>query len=160
MNGVCYRSEAQMEGTARMLKNTHTHAHTCACKQAMSDQEGPQGVVEALSSSGAVSTWFMAHVYELLGAVPLGPAAGGSGGGGGGGRRSKAVPVLARPLPLSGGDQSNLWGLLCGCAVCCNACVPLMRTRAFLFWIPRVQSRLCAGRGGDHGHAAAVGETT
>lgn len=80
--------------------------------QAMSDQEGPQGVVEALSSSGAVSTWFMAHVYELLGAVPLGPAAGGSGGGGGGGRRSKAVPVLARPLPLSGGDQAEYWRLL------------------------------------------------
>jgi len=73
----------------------------------MSDQEGPQGVVEALSSSGAVSTWFMAHVYELLLAVPLAPAAAAAGG-----RRGGALPVLARPLPLSGGDQvSRGWGL-------------------------------------------------
>jgi len=45
-----------------LLCNTHL--------QAISDQDGPQGVVEALSGSGAVSTWFMAHMYELLRAVP------------------------------------------------------------------------------------------
>ena len=76
--------------------------------QAMADQDGTQGVVEALSSSGAVSTWFMAHVYELLQAVPLAPAASGAGRG-----RKGGLAVLERPLPLSGGDQVCVW--LCGC---------------------------------------------
>lgn len=100
--------------------------------QALSDQDGPQGVIEALSSSGAVSTWFMAHVYEVLHAIPQGPGSGsylGSAGssllasvGNGGpassshvsaGRRKGGLAVLERPLPLSGGDQVRV--CLCAC---------------------------------------------
>lgn len=46
-----------------------------------------QRVVEVLSSSGAVSPWFMAHMYEVMRAAP---------------RTSTSID---RPLPLFGGDQ-------------------------------------------------------
>ena len=58
--------------------------------QAMVELE-VQRVVEVLSSSGAVSPWFMAHMYEIMKASA------------GGGQR--AASVIERPLPLFGGDQ-------------------------------------------------------
>lgn len=49
-----------------------------------------QRVVEVLSSSGAVSPWFMAHAYELMRGVP------------------RAKEAIERPLELFGGDQVRL----------------------------------------------------
>ena len=46
-----------------------------------------QRVVEVLSSSGAVSPWFMAHMYEVMRAAP------------------RTSTTIDRPLPLFGGDQ-------------------------------------------------------
>ena len=49
-------------------------------------------MVEVLSSSGAVSPWFMAHMYEVM-----------RGAEGAGGPRTSEV--IGRPLVLFGGDQ-------------------------------------------------------
>ena len=54
-----------------------------------------QRVVEVLSSSGAVSPWFMAHMYEVMAA----------GGGGSGARAAVGAGIIDRPLTLFGGDQ-------------------------------------------------------
>lgn len=54
-----------------------------------------QRVVEVLSSSGAVSPWFMAHMYEVMRAAP------------------RTSTTIDRPLPLFGGDQvmrEGEWG--------------------------------------------------
>lgn len=58
----------------------------------------PQGVVEVLAGGGAVSPWFMSHVYDLLRAPTRGTV-------GARGLRGGGASALDRPLPLSGGDQ-------------------------------------------------------
>eukprot|EP00798_Chlamydomonas_sp_ICE-L_P023077 gene23077-30269_t len=59
-----------------------------------------QRVVEVLSSSGAVSPFFMAHMYELMYTSSSNA------------RLGMSVSVIERPLPLFGGDQVEYWRLL------------------------------------------------
>ncbi|GAX75754.1 hypothetical protein CEUSTIGMA_g3197.t1 [Chlamydomonas eustigma] len=61
--------------------------------EALVDSE-VQRVVEVLSSSGAVSPWFMTHMYEVMQAAP------------------RTSEVIERPLPLFGGDQVEYWRLM------------------------------------------------
>ena len=64
-----------------------------------------QRVVEVLSSSGAVSPWFMAHMYEVM-----------RGAEGAGGPRTSEV--IGRPLVLFGGDQVRQISRLTNNRVC------------------------------------------
>jgi hypothetical protein len=82
-------------------------------------------VVEVLAASGAVSPWFMSHVYDVLKAGAAG--APGSRQGRGGGLRGGAASVLERPLPLSGGDQVGGCSTLACCSgSLCMPCLALM----------------------------------
>ncbi|KAG1660588.1 hypothetical protein FOA52_003019 [Chlamydomonas sp. UWO 241] len=76
-----------------------------------------QRVVEVLSSSGAVSAWFMAHMYEVLRAAP------------------RTCGTIERPLPLFGGDQVEYWRLLFAEMLAATPSTTKLAVR-YLSWCP------------------------